>query len=108
MRLRRRLFALIEAEDRLIAELGPGHSRVERLRNENIRELELIIDDDGWPTLQDAGEEGAEAALRIALGAVNRPSFMRLCLTQLLGAVRRGEALPAHAERLAARLKAVE
>jgi hypothetical protein len=108
VRLRRRLLALVDTEDRLIAELGAGHSRVERLRNENIRELEMIVDDDGWPTLDDAGEEGAEAALRIAMGAVNRPSFMRLCLTQVLGAVRRGEALPAHAERLAERLKAVE
>lgn len=86
---------MAESERRLIAECGDDSDpRVAALRAAHARELELIVDEDGWPTLQEAGPEGTMAALALALGATPRAAFMRRCLTLMKSAVNRGD-LPA-------------
>ncbi|RAU23916.1 hypothetical protein CU669_02260 [Paramagnetospirillum kuznetsovii] len=112
---RHRLLTLREAEHALRAELAqsgeaPGgyHPRLRQLHEANARELELIIDDDGWPTPEVAGEDGAEAAWLIAMHAVSRPTFMRRCLVQLKGEANRGDAPPRHAAMLDDRIRALE
>jgi hypothetical protein len=85
------LLHLAESDRRLTAELGDGHPRVQALREANARELELVVDEDGWPIPAEAGEEGSRAALQIAIHAVTRPAFQRRCLTMMKAAARRGE-----------------
>ncbi|HSV28873.1 MAG TPA: hypothetical protein VLL76_04925 [Candidatus Omnitrophota bacterium] len=99
-----RLIALAEAEARLCRQSEPDDPRLAALRGANARELELIVDEDGWPTTAEAGDEGTLAALRIALNATERPAFMRRCLTLMKAAVNRGDLPAAHAEELERRL----
>lgn len=82
---------------------GPGLRR--RLlalagHDDAVRELELILDEDGWPAAAEVGEDGCAAALAVALSATTRPAFRRRCLVMIKAAVRRGEVPPEHAARL--------
>lgn len=86
-----RLIALAESARRLAAELGREHPRVLAQCEDNARELELIVDEDGWPTLEEAGPDGTRAALAIALAATTRPAFQRRCLTMMMAAAHRGD-----------------
>lgn len=85
------LLTLAESERRLTLELGGDHPRVLELRESNARELELVVDEDGWPTPADAGEDCSRAALMIAVRATTRPAFQRRCLTMMKTAAHRGE-----------------
>lgn len=85
------LLNLADADARLTAELGEGHPRVLELRDANARELELIVDEDGWPTTTEAGDDGTRSALLIAVHATSRPAFQRRCLTMMMTAAHRGE-----------------
>ncbi len=112
---RHRLLTLRDAELSLRAELvqsgetaGGYYPRLRQLHEANARELELIIDDDGWPTPDVAGADGAEAAWLIAMHAVSRPSFMRRCLGVLKGEANRGEVPARHAAMLDDRIRALE
>lgn len=91
------LLNLAETDRRLTRQLGDSHPRVLELREANARELELIVDEDGWPTPEESGEDGAQAALHIALNATARPAFQRRCLTMMLSAAHRGELPMDHA-----------
>ena len=115
MHFRHRLLTLRDAELALRAELaqsgepmGAYHPRLRQLHETHARELELIIDDEGWPTADVADADGAEAAWLVAMHAVSRPSFMRRCLGLLKGAANRGEAPPRHAALLEDRIRALE
>jgi hypothetical protein len=115
MHFRHRLLALRDAELALRAELaqsgepvGDYHSRLRQLHEAHARELELIIDDEGWPTSDVADADGAEAAWLVAMHAVSRPSFMRRCLGLLKGAANRGEAPARQAALLEDRIRALE
>lgn len=99
------LLDLAESDRRLTAELGPGDPRVRELREANARELELLIDEDGWPIPAEAGEDGAQAALLIALHATSRPAFQRRCLTMMKAAIQHGELPPGPADELAAAIR---
>jgi hypothetical protein len=112
---RHRLLALRDAELALRAELAQsgepagGYSpRLRQLHEANARELELIIDDEGWPTPDVADVDGAEAAWLVAMHAVSRPTFMRRCLGLLKGAAHRGEVPPRQAAMLEDRIRALE
>jgi hypothetical protein len=100
--MRELLLNLAEYDRRLTAELGDTHPKVIELREANARELELVVDEDGWPTTAEAGEEGSNAALLIALHAASRPAFQRRCLTMMMAAARRGELPPEHVAELEA------
>lgn len=98
--MRDHLLDLAEADRRLTAQLGEDHPRVLALREANARELELIVDEDGWPTTVEAGEDGSRAALHIAIHATSRPAFQRRSLTMMKGAAQRGEVPPDHVAEL--------
>jgi len=113
--MRYRLLALAADESRLRHELAQSGEpmdgyppRLRQLHEANARELELIIDDDGWPTPDSAGEDGAEAAWMVAMHSVSRPAFMRRCLGLLRSAANRDEALMRHAAMLEDRIRALE
>lgn len=115
MQFRHRLLALRDAELALRAELaqsgepmGGYHPRLRQLHEDHARELELIIDDEGWPTPDVADADGSEAAWLVAMHAVSRPSFMRRCLGLLKGAANRGEIPPRFAALLEDRIRALE
>ncbi len=120
MHFRHRLLALRDAELALRAELaqsgetdGGYHPRLRRLHEANARELELIVDDDGWPIADVDGDDisgadGAEAAWLVAMHAVSRPSFMRRCLGLLKAAANRGEVPPRQAALLEDRIRILE
>ncbi|MGE5502935.1 MAG: hypothetical protein ACM31L_00795, partial [Actinomycetota bacterium] len=74
----------------------------------NARELELLVDEEGWPTPEMAGEDGCAAALAIAVDALSRPGLMRRCLGQLKTASARGEAPPEAPARLERRIRALD
>lgn len=100
-----RLIAMVEAERRLASEIGESDSRIAALREDHARELELIVDEDGWPTLAEAGPEGTRAALALALNATTRIAFMRRCLTLMKAAVNRGDLPPEQPAELELKLK---
>jgi len=115
MHFRHRLLTLRDAELALRAELaqsgepvGGYHPRLRELHETHARELELIIDDEGWPTPDVADADGTEAAWLVAMHAVSRPSFMRRCLGLLKGAANRGEVPARHAALLEDRIRALE
>ena len=115
MHFRNRLLALRDAELSLRAELaqsgepvGGYPPRLRQLHEAHARELELIIDDEGWPASDVADTDGAEAAWLVAMHAVSRPSFMRRCLGLLKGAANRGEVPPRQAALLEDRIRALE
>lgn len=112
---RHRLLALKDAEQALRLELlqsgepvGGYPARLRQLHEANARELELIVDDEGWPTAESAGADGAEAAWLMAMHAVSRPSFMRRCLSLLKSAANRDEVPRRHAAMLEDRIRALE
>ena len=87
---------------------GPGLRR--RLlalagRDDAVRELELILDDDGWPSVEESGEDGCAAALAVAISATDRPAFQRRCLVLLKAAAARGEVPAGQLDELAAALR---
>lgn len=102
--MRELLLNLADHDRRLTAELGEAHPKVQELREANARELELVVDEDGWPIPAEAGDEGSLAALHIALHASVRPAFQRRCLTMMMAAAARGEVPEEQVEALRARL----
>ena len=112
---RHRLLALKDAEQAMRLELaqsgepvGGYPPRLRQLHESNARELELIVDDEGWPNADSAGPDGAEAAWLVAMHAVSRPSFMRRCLGLLKSAANRDEVPRRHAAMLEDRIRALE
>lgn len=112
---RHRLLALRDAEQTLRRELqesgeplGGYPDSLRRLHEANARELELIVDDEGWPIAEAAEADGAEAAWLVAMHAVSRPAFMRRCLSLLKSAANRGEVPAHHAAMLDDRIRALE
>lgn len=113
--MRHRLLALAAAEARMRTELaqsgepvGSYPVRLRHLHEASARELELVIDDDGWPTPATSGDDGAEAAWLIAMHSVSRPSFMRRCLGLLKAAANRDDTPKRHAAMLEDRIRALE
>lgn len=106
---------LVESDRRLRAklledgELNLGyHPRMRQLHEANARELELLIDDEGWPSVEETGEDGCEAAFIIALHAISRPAFQRRCLTMMKAAASRGDIPARHPAVLEDRIRTLE
>jgi len=113
--VRDHLLQLAEQESRLrqklalSGELYDGyHPDMRTLHEANARELELAIDDEGWPTLDEIGEKALEAAFLIALNAMSRPALQRRCLTQMKAAANRGEIPARHPAILEDRIRVLE
>jgi hypothetical protein len=107
----RYLIGRAEEAARLRARLGsPGGypPSLRSLHEANARELELLVDEDGWPVPAETGEAGCAAALAVAMDALSRPALMRRCLGRLKALAARGEAPAAAAEQLERRIRAME
>ncbi len=93
----------------LSGELLEGYHPDMRVVHEaNARELELAIDDEGWPSAEEIGDDALEAAFRIAFHAISRPAFQRRCLTQMKAAANRGEIPARHPAMLEDRIRVLE
>lgn len=82
----------LELRDKLIAsgQLGEGyHDAMAHLHNEHARILGEIIDTIGYPTVQQVGKEGSEAAWLIIQHAIGQPTFMKTCAKLLAQAVQK-------------------
>jgi hypothetical protein len=92
--LRQDLLAM-QAEDRSVrqelvdsGELGgPYVPRMEDVHRKNAERLREILELFGWPTVDIAGEDGAEAAWLIAQHAIGEPDFQRRVLALLRACV---------------------
>src|SRR5262245_15150367 len=87
-------------------ELWDGyHPEMERVHAENAQALERVLDAGGWPAASAVGEDAAEAAWTVAVHAIGRPAFQRLCLERIGRAVEAGEARAAHRAVLVDRIR---
>lgn len=113
--IRQRLLEMEEEDRRVRAELSAngelfqGYSpEMEEVHRRNAEELELMIEQYGWPGKSLVGEEGANAAWFILQHAIGNPELQRRCLSALQKAVARGESEPAHAAYLEDRIRFFE
>ncbi|MBX7096254.1 MAG: hypothetical protein K1X89_00960 [Myxococcaceae bacterium] len=79
---------------------GEWGELVSRFDARNAARLREILDQQGWPTADQVGEDGAEAAWILALHLASDAPLMQRCLTLLESAVKRGVAPPEHLARL--------
>ncbi len=112
--LRYRLLELVAEDDRVRAELASDgalfdgyHPRMAAVHEANACALEAALND-GWPSIERVGEDGAEAAWRIGQHAISLPAFQRRCLKLIEKAVERGEVPARHAAFLADRIRMFE
>lgn len=113
--MRDHLLHMAEAETRLRQQLALSgelfagyHPDMRALHEANARDLELAVDDEGWPSAAEIGDDAVEAAFLIALHAISRPSFQRRCLTLMKSAANRGEIPRRHPATLEDRIRAME
>jgi len=67
------------------------HPRMAEVHRANAARLREIIAEFGWPGRALVGDDGAEAAWRIAQHSIGEPAFMRRCRDLLDEAGRRGD-----------------
>ncbi|MEO8482247.1 MAG: DUF6624 domain-containing protein [Acidobacteriota bacterium] len=84
------------------------HPRMEAVHRANAARLRVIMDTHGWPGRALVGDDGAEAAWRIAQHAIGEPAFMRACRDRLDEASFRGDAERQHFAFLDDRIRAFE
>ncbi|MCR6629996.1 MAG: hypothetical protein NVV74_08065 [Magnetospirillum sp.] len=109
------LIRLAENDRRLRSQLALSgqlfagyHPSMRALHEANARELELLVDEDGWPTTQESGADGVGAAFLIAVHAISRPAFLRRCLTLMKSAANRGDIPAWHPATLEDRIRSLE
>lgn len=90
-------------------ELFDGYSpEMEAVHLDNAAALEGLLEEHGWPTLSEVGEEGVEAAWLVAQHAISRPDLQRRCLALLIEAAAEGEVPAWQAAYLADRIRVNE
>lgn len=78
-------------------ELFDGYApEMETVHLANAKRLGEIIDEHGWPGIEMAGADGADAAWLIVQHAISLPEFSRRCLEEIGRAVNDGLAPPSH------------
>jgi hypothetical protein len=99
--LQQELLAMISEDDNLREQLAADgslfegyHPHMEHLHQKNTARLKSIIAVHGWPGSDLAGEEGEEAAWRIAQHSISDPAFMRTVLKLLQSACENQNAPP--------------
>ncbi|MCA0972953.1 hypothetical protein LCL99_00530 [Halomonas denitrificans] len=98
--LAQQMITLLQQDRTLLEELSASgelpsmdyHPRVRALYQDNAERLSGIIDRQGWPGRDAAGEDGCEAAWHIAMHAVFDVDFMQRCCVALKQAVGDGQA----------------
>ena len=71
---------------------GGYNPKMRAVHESNARQLDTIIGASGWPTAQEVGDDGAEAAWLIAQHAIGLPDFQRKCFALLQAEVAAGQA----------------
>ncbi|MCF0055265.1 DUF6624 domain-containing protein [Dyadobacter sp. CY356] len=87
----------LQLRDELIraGKISDGYdSEMERIHNSNARELNVIIDLIGFPTMDKVGIQASEAAWLIIQHAIGQPVFMKKCRDLLKIAVIENKATP--------------
>lgn len=84
------------------------HPDMEALHLRNAYQLEVIIDQIGFPTIDTVGAEGAAAAWLLLQHAISRPAFQRRCATLLEKAVQEQRADAMHLAYLRDRIAVFE
>jgi hypothetical protein len=114
-RLRDELIEMMTEDWRLRAVLAVDGSlydgynpRMEEVHRRNASRLAEILDAHGWPGRSLVGEEGAEAAWRIAQHAISVPQLQRRALALLRDAAGRGDAKAEHWAQLEDRVRVHE
>jgi hypothetical protein len=113
--LRAELVAM-RAEDKRVrqelvdaGELGGSYvPRMEAVHLKNASRLRELIATHGWPTMDVAGEDGAEAAWFIAQHAIGEPTFQRQALQHLTACAVQGHVPAWHAAYLEDRIAMYE
>jgi hypothetical protein len=97
--LRAELLAMVEkdlAMRRALIESGElfdgYHPKMAAVHRENNARLAAIVEQVGWPGISLVGEDGCEAAWKIAQHAILDPELQRACIELLRRAVETGEA----------------
>ena len=83
--------------DKLVksGQLSKGyHDEMKEMHNKNALELNEIIDDIGYPTIDKVGKEASEASWLVIQHAIGQPAFMKKCLLLLERAVNECKADP--------------
>ena len=85
--LRKELLSMAAEDERVRTELAAGrqlfagyHSRMQEVHERNAQRLDAVMKRDGWPGRARVGDDGAQAAWRIAQHAIGWPPFMRRAL----------------------------
>lgn len=76
------------------------HPKIEEIDNENAIELERIIFEIGWPTVDKVGEEASYSAWLILQHAISNPSLQRKCLPLLEDLAKKNQILPQEVAKL--------
>jgi hypothetical protein len=99
--LRAELLALAAHDAAVRAELAASgtlfdgyHPRMDAVHRDNAARLQAIIEAHGWPGPAVVGEDGADAAWRIAQHAIGVPAFQQRVRALLEDAAARNEAPP--------------
>ena len=115
--LRRELLARRDEDQRIRTAVSPPGGQYvvqlpdemadqwQRIDEDNTRWLGEVLNAQGWPGRTLAGEDGNAAAWLLAQHADHDPVRQRAFLQALRGAVRRGEASPAHLAYLEDRVR---
>lgn len=84
------------------------HPEMEAVHRRNAQRLLELVTAHGWPGRGLVGDDGAEAAWRIAQHAIGEPTLMRRFAAELVAAVERGEAEPVHLAMMTDRIRVFE
>ena len=113
--LRLQLLRWIAEDDATIKRLAADgslfegyHPEMEAVHRENAERLTNVIASYGWPGRALVGEDGADAAWRIAQHAISEPARMRAWLPMIEEAAERGEVSRVHAAMLMDRIRVYE
>lgn len=101
----------LKLRDHLIqsGQLNDGYNKeMEALHNSNATELQEIIDNIGYPTINKVGTEANEAAWLVIQHAIGQPKFMKKCAELLAEAVEDNEANPKQLAYLSDRIAMFE
>ena len=81
------------------------HPEMQAIHDANAEALGKILDAHGWPTVEQAGEDGAEAAWIVASHAIAQPAFQRRCRALLAAAAEAGDVPARHHATLVDRIR---
>jgi hypothetical protein len=84
------------------------HPEMEAVHRRNAAALRALIEQHGWPGRRLAGDDGAEAAWRIAQHAIGEPDFVRDAHRRIEAAVAIGDADPSWSAMMEDRIRVFE